>query len=64
MSQFHNSYKIDTIAKNATVLWKLSHNLLDLVDMNKKTFSKLCIVQIDKMKRIFYNKANNRGLAR
>lgn len=45
-------------------LWKLSHNLLDLVDMNKKVFSKLCIVQIDKMKRIFYNKANNRGLAR
>ena len=38
--------------------------MLDLVDMNKKTFSTLCIVQMDKMKRIFYNKANNSGLAR
>ena len=45
-------------------LSKLSHNPLDLADMNKKAFSKLCIVQIDKMKRIFYNKANNSGLAR
>ena len=32
--------------------------------MNKKVFSKLCIVQMDKMKRIFYNKANNCGSAR